>query len=117
MSKPDEVSIPYFNRKGEEITMDEWATLFEDKEYKVVRKTTVRKSEVSTVWLGSDHGYGMSDKPIIFETMVFGGIWDQFEQRYTTEKLAVLGHDTIVGMIEFYEGSKIEVEGWVRVKE
>lgn len=26
---------------------------------------------VSTVFLGMDHGFGLSDKPILFETMVF----------------------------------------------
>lgn len=107
----------YYDRDGEEITMDEWANLFENDEYKIVKKQTMFGNEVSTVWLGSDHGFGMAGKPIIFETMIFGGEWDQFEQRYATEEHALAAHNAIVNMIVYWHESQPEVEGWVKVKE
>lgn len=57
---------------------------------------TVKKSAegdvwVSTVFLGLDHSFG-GKKPILFETMVFGGLYDQYQERYSTWKEAEAGH-------------------------
>ncbi len=35
---------------------------------------------ISTVFLGLDHGYNKNLKPILFETMIFGGVFDQIYQ-------------------------------------
>lgn len=57
-----------------------------------VGRTTVGDFNVSTVWLhGIDHGYG-DGPPILFETMVFGGDFDQELRRYSTEEEAMRGH-------------------------
>lgn len=45
---------------------------------------------VSTVFLGMDHGFG--GMPLLFETMIFGGELDQFQDRYPTWDMAVAGH-------------------------
>lgn len=51
--------------------MMEWAKLFEDFDYKVIKQEKLPSGgKVSTVWLGLDHQYG-EGKPLIFETMVF----------------------------------------------
>ena len=85
----------YYGRDGKPIQQseffDKWSTL----EYKRVAKDTVGDVEVSTVWLGRDHGWGNSE-PVIFETMIFGGKYDQYQDRYTTEAEAVMGHGWIV---------------------
>ena len=49
---------------------------------------------VSTVFLMIDHGYGVRDesKPVVFETMVFGGELDQDGERYTSYEDAMAGH-------------------------
>ena len=39
---------------------------------------------VSTVFLGLDHRYSGQGKPILFETMVFGGKLDMEQERYYT---------------------------------
>lgn len=39
---------------------------------------------VSTVFLGIDHNFSDSRDPILFETMIFGGQYDQESHRYTT---------------------------------
>jgi hypothetical protein len=48
---------------------------------------------VSTVFLALDHRYyGDSGPPIVFETMIFGGKHDQYQERYETYPEALEGH-------------------------
>ena len=46
---------------------------------------------VSTVFLGLDHSYGDSP-PLLFETMIFGGPHDEYQERYSTWDEAEEGH-------------------------
>jgi hypothetical protein len=46
---------------------------------------------ISTVFLGLDHGYRSPD-PVLWETMIFGGVHDQLQWRYTSEQEAQAGH-------------------------
>ncbi len=46
---------------------------------------------VSTVFLGLDHAWG-DGPPMIFETMIFGGEHDQYQERYSTWEEAEAGH-------------------------
>jgi hypothetical protein len=50
---------------------------------------------VSTVFLGLDHRHS-GDVPILFETMIFGGLFDQYQNRYATWDEAVVGHNEAV---------------------
>jgi hypothetical protein len=52
----------------------------------------------STVWLGIDHSFGLGDRPLIFETMVFGWrMGSDFDMdRYATEEEAKAGHYKMV---------------------
>ena len=52
--------------------------------------------EVSTVFLGLDHNSYCGGPPAIFETMVFGGEYDEYQERYSTWDEAELGHKEIV---------------------
>ena len=90
------------------MAMMEWAQKFDDHEYKVVAQHWVRGWMVSTVWLGLDHGFGMSGPPVIFETMVFppgdeaggdGVIAERYCERYPTEAAAQAGHDRALAAI------------------
>jgi len=60
---------------------------------------TVRRfgisADVSTVFLGLDHGWG-DGPPILFETMIFGGPHDQRQWRYSTIEEAREGHKAAV---------------------
>ena len=57
-----------------------------------VEKTKLDGVTVSTVFLGSDHGYN-SDKPVLWETMVFSEGDDNEDcQRYTSQAEAIAGH-------------------------
>ena len=46
---------------------------------------------VSTVFLGRDHSFG-SGPPLLFETMIFGGEHDAYQERCTTWKQAEKMH-------------------------
>lgn len=49
---------------------------------------------VSTIWLAMDHSFGYGE-PIHWETMVFGGEMDGYQERYTSEEEALAGHERI----------------------
>jgi hypothetical protein len=54
---------------------------------------------VSTVFLGLDHSFTPGDgPPVLWETMIFGGKHDQYQERYTSHADAVEGHARAVAM-------------------
>lgn len=58
--------------------------------------TSVGDVVISTVFLGMDHSFGMGGPPILFETMVFGGLLDKEQERYSTREEAKAGHKAMV---------------------
>lgn len=91
----------YFDRDGNPISRTEWAWLFAQPEYQIVRHWHRDEWLVSTVWLGLDHGFGFEETPIIYETMVFRVPgFEDYERRYATEGDAVAGHDSIVSEVK-----------------
>lgn len=50
---------------------------------------------VSTVFLGFNHSFS-NGPPILFETMVFGGEHDSYQNRYVTLEEARLGHNHVI---------------------
>jgi len=93
----------YYGLDGEPITMNEWVKLWGDPATKIVAKSPAAdgKYEVSTVYLGLDHGWGESGLQI-FETMVFGdGPMDQECVRYATREQALAGHVEMIKRCEF----------------
>ena len=91
----------YYDKQGNPITMEEWARLSSDMEYRRVAETTGCGKWVSTVWLGLNHSHG-GGPPLIFETMVFdvdkdGEInWSEIDaDRYSTEEEALKGHERL----------------------
>lgn len=93
-----------------------WYTL--DKDNKPIKSTIIKCGEwmennpgvksvkqeyigdifVSTVFLGLDHAWN-SDIPVLWETMIFGGEHDQYQERYTSYEDAVKGHQTALNLI------------------
>lgn len=71
----------------------EWGRWFEvNRETRVVAAWTDNGVTVSTVFLGSDHQWLPGGKPLLFETMIFGGPDDQDTWRYSTWDEAEAGH-------------------------
>lgn len=68
----------------------EWAHAFE-LAARTVAVDMVGAVKVSTVFLGMDHAFG-GGKPLLFETMVFGGPLDQAQDRCSTWEEAEAQH-------------------------
>lgn len=85
----------YYSRTGQPISMEEWTD--DRSKDLVVAKTEVPEAdaEVSTVYLGIDHSWD-GGPPLIFETMIFGGLLDQYQKRWTTEDQAREGHQEAI---------------------
>lgn len=63
------------------------------------RRRRATRAVVSTVWLGIDHSFSLDGPPVIFETMVFGGLLDMETHRYTTREYALIGHRAVVELV------------------
>lgn len=77
--------------------------------------STFNEVSVSTVFLGWDHSYDSKSEPILFETMVFGGVYNEYQTRYHTYDEAESGHKEVCEMIsddpiviEFLRDKKIK---------
>jgi hypothetical protein len=87
----------YLDRNGQPLEMMEAAKLLQDVEYKrIAWDVLADETQISTVWLGLDHGFG--GRPLIFETMVFppNSSLDLDCERYETEREALIGHAAMV---------------------
>ena len=114
-----EFASDIYDRAGNPITLGRWLDLRHDYDYQVLRKTVVGGVwEVSTVWLGTDHSFGLGP-PLIFETMVFElaeshgyapptyafdgyaytyheSVMGGYQVRYSTETEAIAGHECTI---------------------
>lgn len=68
----------------------EWAKSFSDKS-RFIASDYYGDAHVSTVFLGIDHSF-FREKPEWFETMIFGGPHDGYQDRYGTYDDAIDGH-------------------------
>lgn len=71
----------------------------ENSQSKTIFFTSYNQIYVSTVFLGWDHSLGAS-KPILFETMVFGGQYNEYQVRYHSYDEAEAGHNEVCDMIK-----------------
>ena len=69
----------------------EWGRWMKSNE-RAVAKTKFAGGIVSTVFLGLDHNFGDRGAPVLWETMIFGGPHDGYQDRYTSLKNARAGH-------------------------
>jgi hypothetical protein len=76
----------------------EWAKWFETAD-RTVKKSKIGDAEISTVFLGLDHNWGLGP-PVLFETMIFGGRFDEDQDRYCTWDEAIKGHDCAVEKVK-----------------
>jgi hypothetical protein len=75
-----------------------WAKWFEGGDDKRrVAWTEIGDVKVSTVFLGIDHSFG-GGVPVLYETMIFGGEHDEYQDRYHTLEEAMIGHEKAVSL-------------------
>lgn len=67
--------------------------------HKHIAEDTIGGVRVSTVFLGIDHNHFDIGPPVLWETMIFGGRFDDWQDRYTSRADAVRGHAIAVGLV------------------
>ena len=77
----------------------EWAKWFEIANRHIAKTKINDDVKVSTVFLGLDHSFG-DGHPLLFETMIFGGEHDQYQERFETWEQAETGHQVAVASIK-----------------
>lgn len=88
------------NHRPYVVSLLTWANWFESGDRFVARtKCSCDTCFVSTIFLGLDHSFG-DGPPVLFETMVFGGAMDGYQDRYTTWERAELYHELVIGQVE-----------------
>jgi hypothetical protein len=84
-----------------------WAAFLKKSSNKLVSKTKIPPSkeatEVSTVFLGMEHGE-RDGKPLLWETLVFGGPFDEEMERYASKQEAIEGHLRMVDKVRGKSG-------------
>jgi len=99
----------YYDREGNQISMDEWINLREDQENRFIDRDVINGFLISTVWIGLDHQFG-DGPPLVFETMVFDQRekenWeDIFCKRASTEEQAREAHQEAVHFVQTLESA------------
>lgn len=87
-------------RETKTADLSTWATFFNDDSARTVGREVMPGEgdshiTVSTVFLGIDHNWG-DGRPLLFETMIFGGPHNESMWRYTTYDEAEAGHQRVV---------------------
>lgn len=77
-----------------------WARWFESHDRHVAETWINGAIRVSTVYVGVDHSYGLGGPPILWETMIFGGPHDGYQNRYASADAARAGHELAVLIAE-----------------
>ena len=78
-------------------TLAEWGRMMEDGNGRRVAEFELGDVRVSTVFLGIDHQFG-NGPPLLFETMIFGGEHDNYQDRCSTWKQAEAMHAKAVAL-------------------
>lgn len=90
------------------VSSREWAHWFEaGRMHRQMANHVIGNVRVSTVFLGLDHGDG-AGPPIVFETMIFGGPHDEYQERYSTYEEAMKGHWRALAMVDPFRAAVIQ---------
>lgn len=89
----------YILEDGEVLPVNvlQWGLWWETTDRRIALTDINDEVSVSTVFLGLDHGWGGA-VPVVFETMIFGGPHDQYQERYSTLDEARAGHNKAVAI-------------------
>lgn len=90
----------YILKDGEPIAVPlmEWAQWYAVADRRVA-ETMVGDVRVSTEFLSFDYNFN-GGNPILFETMIFGGEHDEYQENYSTREEAMRGHERAVAIVK-----------------
>ncbi len=83
----------------------QWGEFLKTSPLRVIGRDTSGDVTVSTVFLGLDHRFTNTGEPVLWETMVFGGPEDGWQERYTSHDAALAGHQRAVVLARAHAGS------------
>lgn len=73
-----------------------WGEWFEHNPNRVIAQSLICDVWVSTVFLSIDHNFTRHGEPVLFETMIFHGKYDQYQRRYHNIQQSKTGHIKVV---------------------
>ena len=94
--------MQYILEDGKPVAIDDvlkWGAWFEEDDNRRVAEDEVGEARISTVFLGLDHSFG-SGPPVLWETMIFGGEHDEYQERYTSRIDAENGHLRAIQLVK-----------------
>jgi hypothetical protein len=68
-----------------------WARWYEDINHRRLAEDFIGNVRVSTVFLALDHAFH-GGPPVLWETMIFGGREEGYQERYASREAALRGH-------------------------
>lgn len=112
----DKYSTDKYNRDGTLFTgsIAEWGEMFNNCDRQIA-ETSCHGTRISTVFLSLDHNYTFEGPPLIFETMIFGPVFDSSCWRYSTEEDALEGHEFAVLLVKNHQAIN-KLSTWVTVR-
>lgn len=87
------------NKKPYEVSLQESYKIYDDPNMKITKQDKIGDILVSTVFLGMDHSYEKQGNPILWETMIFGGEHDLYQERYSSHEDALIGHQRALDLV------------------
>jgi hypothetical protein len=96
------------NEEGEPeaASLLEWAAWMERDRERIVLQTAVgARQRVSTVFLGLDYRFFENGPPLLWETMVFGGPFDDYQARATSKLEALRNHGIALRLVEAFRAA------------
>lgn len=90
------------NENGDPVVCEDliaWAKWFERPGLRMVALDEIGDVAVSTVFLGLNYAFS-GGPPVLWETMIFGGEHDEYQERYTNRQDALTGHAKAVAMVK-----------------
>ncbi len=105
------------NKKPVKVSLQESFKVYEDLDMKITKQTRVNDDiRVSTVFLCMDHAPLFDDNgnpiedgtPVLWETMIFGGEHDGYQERYTSHEDALAGHQRALDLVN--ESITVEIK-------
>jgi len=92
--------------------MEDWIENFKSNEKRIVKQDSIGDVFVSTIFLAIDHSFSRGEgPPILFETMIFRGIHDQYQERYSTWEEAEEGHERAIKLVNDTNNGESNNEG------